>query len=136
MNLTEASKLVGAVKGLCPSQKVDDFTPAAWEMALAGITYRDALAALRVLAQRPAEPGRSTYIEPGHIRWEVGKLRSERRDKHPTIEPPAGLNGRESIDWQRALRERISSGEVIEPPELGARPLPGCAAITKGMNEA
>lgn len=134
MNLAEATQVVGAVKGLCPSQQLDNATPLAWEMALHDVTYSDALAALRILARRETEPGKSRYIEPGHIRHAVRRLRDDRLTNHPVVEPPPGLTPKGYLEWRRDLAARIADGETIAPAALEARTVPDYASITKSAD--
>ena len=136
MNLAEATAIVGTVKALCPSQQMDKYTPAAWEMALFDVSAADAAEALRRLARRESQPGDSRYIETGHIRGEVARLRQERIDKHPHVEPPSGLTPAQFLAWHRDIRERIANGERIEQPALEPRPMPELASLLKSVDDA
>lgn len=136
MNRAEATTLVRVVKAICPSQLVDDETPTAWEMALFDISAADAMEAVKRIARRPSEPGKEyRYIEPGHIRWEVDKLRQERLDKHPQVEPPSNLSASDFLAWHRRTQERIADGEMIEQTALPARKV-DYSGIVKGIENA
>lgn len=65
---TEAVKLVGIVRQLWPSMKVDQYTPDAWHMVLDDVSIEDALAAVRHLAR-----SRSGYIQPADIRRRIAE---------------------------------------------------------------
>lgn len=124
MNIHEAIKLCRLVSNLCPSQKFDEFTPEAWSLVLDGINYDDAKLAIVHLGALDLEPGRSRYIEPGHIIAEVKRIRARRVETHPPVEPPLDLDPSQYIAWQRATTKRIADGEV-----LAQRP---ATAITDG----
>lgn len=137
MNRSEATTLTRVVKAICPSQLIDDETPTAWEMALFDISAADAMEAVRRIARRPSEPGKEyRYIEPGHIRWEVGKLREERIENHPEPEPPYAMTEAEHRAWYRDVRRRIADGETIEQPQIEARPMPELEMLIKRVDDA
>lgn len=66
MTPTEAVKLVGIIRQIWPSMKIDQFTPDAWHIALDDVTLVDALAAVRHLAR-----SRTGYIQPADIRRRI-----------------------------------------------------------------
>lgn len=136
MNLTEATQLLRAVKAFCPSQQIDTFTFEAWAAALDDVRYSDASQAVVRLAKRDLEPGQSRYIEPGHVRAEVKRLRRERLDKHPHVEPPSGLDAAEFLAWQRGVRARIADGETIAPARLERRVMPDLALVARHADSA
>lgn len=132
MNRSEALALLRMVKAVCPSQQIDQYTPDAWHMALDDITPADALAAVRKLSRRELEPGQSNYIEPGHIRGEVRKIRSRRHAKHPVVDPPLELSAiadlpaliRVEHAFRAEVNNRIGDGENITAEvaaEIGRR---------------
>ena len=129
MNRSEANTALRKALAYSPSQSVDQYTPDAWAEALDDIRLPDALEAIRRIGRREAEG--PLYIEPRHIRAEVRRMRAERLDKHPQIEPPPGLSPGEFLAWQKATRERIAAGETIKPAAIEARPIPDYSAITK-----
>ena len=133
MNLTEATTLLRVVKAICPSQQIDDWTAEAWEMALWDITAADAMAAVRSMARRELEPGKARYIEPGHIRHAVRKLRDDRLTNHPAVEPPPDLSPAAYLEWRRDIVARIADGEIIEQPELDHRAMPQLEGLLKAM---
>lgn len=72
MNLTEATAIMRQVAALCPHQKIDlQYGPQAWLAALSEHTLTDANHALKQLAQQPLEPGKTLYIHPSNIIWQI-----------------------------------------------------------------
>lgn len=134
MNLSEARTALRKVLAYCPAQSVDEFTPEAWAEALDTVRLPDALEAIRRIGRREMEPGQSRYIEPGHIRAEVRRLRAERIEKHPNLDPPSGLSVAELIAWQLETRTRIADGEVFAASQLEARPV-DYAGVVKGIDD-
>lgn len=68
MTPTEAVKLVGIIRQIWPSMKIDQFTPDAWHMALDDVSLEDALAAVRHLAR-----SRGGYVQPVDIRRRIAE---------------------------------------------------------------
>lgn len=136
MNLPEATQLLRAVKAFCPSQQIDTYTFEAWAAALEDIRYADASEAVLRIARRDMEPGQSRYIEPGHIRAEVRRIRQERLDKHPQVEPPTELSSAEFLAWHRDVQRRIADGETIEQSKLDHRPMPELETLFRGVDDA
>jgi hypothetical protein len=116
MNRSEAVQLCRLVKACCPSQQLDPFTPDAWMLILGGHPYPDAKDAVAELASMPLEPGKSRYIEPGHIIGGIQRIRQRRLEAVAMPEPPAALSASEYIDWQRQTREAIASGAWTPTP--------------------
>lgn len=119
MNPAEILKLCRLVKAVCPSQAIDTYTPEAWLVVLGGIRHEDAMEAVKNLASLPLEPGRSRYIEPGHIIAEVGRIRGKRIESRTLPEPPDGLTPAGYLDWVRDTRDAIASGQQpVERPAI------------------
>lgn len=123
MTPDETIRLCRMVKALCPSQAFDTYTPDAWSIVLAPYRYEDARDAVAALASMDLEPGRSRYIEPGHIIAQVKRIRTRRVEEHPPVDPPLGLDSAQYIAWQRDATRRIADGE-----SLATRP----TAVTDG----
>lgn len=51
VNLREVTKLVALVQSVCPAQRFDEDSPAAWLLILDDVRYEDAVAALKVCAR-------------------------------------------------------------------------------------
>lgn len=117
MNAAEVLQLCRLVKACCPSQVFDEYTPQAWELILSGYDYADAKTAVAALVSAPLEPGRSRYIEPGHIIGGIKRIREKRVADNPMPEPPAGLTVAEYITWQRTTRDAIASGTYRPPTD-------------------
>ena len=116
MNRAEAVQLCRLVKACCPSQQLDPFTPDAWMLILGGQPYDDAKAAVAELASMPLEPGKSRYIEPGHIIGGIQRIRQRRLEAVAMPEPPAGLCVGDYLDWLMQTREAIASGTYAPTP--------------------
>lgn len=136
MNRNQAKDTLRKVLAYCPAQSVDEYTPDAWAESLDDIRFEDALEAVRRIGRREMEPGQNRFIEPGHIRGEVRRLRKERLDTHPQVEPPAELSSRDFLAWHRTTRERIASGEIIEQPAIPARRMVDYSTVVKGVEDA
>ena len=110
MSQTDAIMLCRLVKAACPSQALDLYTPDAWALILRHIDYNDAKQAVIDIASRPLEPGKSRYIEPGHIIGGVRRIRSQRIEDYGPVSPPAGLDTAGYMDWLRETGHLIGSG--------------------------
>lgn len=110
MNHTEVTQLCRLVKALCPSQAFDQYTPDAWSIVLEPYGYEDAKTAVAAIVGAPLEPGKSRYIEPGHIIGGIGRIRAARLAAIPMPEPPDGLTPAAYLSWERATRSAIASG--------------------------
>ena len=120
MNRTEIVKLGRLVKACCPSQQFDEFTPDAWMLILASYDYEDAKAAVAAIASAPLEPGKSRYIEPGHIIGGVNRIRAKRLELTLMPTPPAGLTADAYMVWHRRTREQIAAGTYTPGPAIEA----------------
>lgn len=128
MNQAEITALCRMVSYICPSQKIDQYTPDAWGLLLADLDATDATTAVTNLGRMPLEPGRSRYIEPGHIRAEVSRIRAGRLDQFDAItEPPPGAGDTATgyLAWLRSERRRVASGHPPISPahQLVSRPI-------------
>ena len=110
MSPEETIALCRLVKAVCPSQALDQYTPDAWALILRHIDYNDAKQAVIDIASQPLEPGKSRYIEPGHIIGGVRRIRSQRIDDYGPVSPPAGLDTAGYMDWLRETVHLIGSG--------------------------
>lgn len=136
MNPFQANEVLFKVLAYCPAQSMNEHTPDAWAEALDDIRHADALEAVRRLGRRPIEPGQSRFIDPGHVRAEVARIRKERIDNHPQPEPPSGLASADFLSWQRAVNERIADGEIIARPAIEARPMPDLRGLLRSVDDA
>ena len=110
MSPEETIALCRLVKAVCPSQALDQYTPDAWALILRHIDYNDAKQAVINIAGLPLEPGKSRYIEPGHIIGGVRRIRSQRIEDYGPVSPPAGLDTAGYMDWLRETTHLIGSG--------------------------
>lgn len=120
MDAKEVLQLCRLVKACCPSQALDQFTPEAWGLILGSYDYADAKAAVANLVSLPLEPGKSRYIEPGHIIAGIHRIRRQRLDSTPMPEPPAGLTAGEYIAWQATTQQAIMAGTYQPAPTPAA----------------
>jgi len=116
----EIAQIMGFVHALCPAQRLDEFTPDAWELVLDGISVDDAKAALKTLGQQ------LRFIAPADIAGEVRRARNTRQSfppgtGHHALEADIAAVDR-SVDaagYIRALRAKPQ--KVAGPPmALGA----------------
>jgi len=115
MIAAEVLQICRLVKACCPSQQFDQYTPDAWGLILGGWDFEDAKAAIAAIVSAPLEPGKSRYIEPGHVIGGVMRIRAKRLD---ALESAA-----EQIAWQRRVREQIARGTYrppTDPPQVGS----------------
>lgn len=96
MTPTECLQIFGAVHGLCPAMKSDEFTPDLWEKALEHLSYADAEAAVIRLGRR------LRFIGPADICTEVGAIRKERLDRG--IDPVPDADPDDPAAYIRAIR--------------------------------
>lgn len=117
MNREEAVKLCRLVKTVCPAQAVDPWTPDAWVLILGAHSYDDAKRAVAEIASLPLDQGKARYIEPGHIIWQVLRIRDQRLASIPMPDPSPGLDVGQYLDWLRGTKRAIASGTYTPPPE-------------------
>ena len=131
MSPEETIALCRLVKAVCPSQALDQYTPDAWSLILRHIDYNDAKQAVIDIASRPLEPGKSRYIEPGHIIAQVKRIRAQRLADHGPLIPPPGLDGTtEYLAWIRQASAVVASGGSLPtPPAVAADPGRSAAVI-------
>lgn len=121
----EVQAVLRKVTAYCPSMKMTPDTPLAWAEALRAYSITDCLQAVTNVASAPLEPGKTRYIEPGHIVWEVRRIRARRVDAFDVSQasPPSGMSAVEYIAWNRRQRELAADGKPLEAtPALEARP--------------
>lgn len=108
MNRRESVQLVRYVRALCPSQKIDEFTPDAWFDILAGYGLEECRIACAALAVR------QPYIAPSEIITEVRKARRERLENFQ-YEPPVDEQDPKYIQRLRGQLRAVASGAVPAP---------------------
>lgn len=108
MNSREAVLLVRYVRALCPSQKIDEFTPDAWFDILAAYDLDACRNACAALAHR------QPYIAPSEIITEVRRERRARLENF-AYEPPAVEQDPKYIQRLRGQLRAVASGEVPAP---------------------
>ena len=113
----EVVNLCRFIKALCPSQVFDTYTPDAWGLILDRYSYEDAKSAVAAIVGSPLDPGKSRYIEPGHIIAGIHRIRQARLDAHPLVTPPPGLSVREYGLWNQRVRRAIADGTYTAPAD-------------------
>lgn len=129
MNATEAFTLVRMVRAICPSQKLDEFSPDAWAVVLSDIRFQEAHEAV-------ANLGRTNhFIDPVDIRTEVKRVRTRRIEAHGYPVPPAGLTTAKTITWLREAWQQIGDGETIQDDTRGKlKPRNMPQLVTRSLN--
>ena len=113
MNAKEAVTLCRFVKGACPGQAIDEYTPDAWALILADYRFEDCMAAALELVK--AEP----FVAPAEIIKRVKAIRGKRIAEYGPIEPtPEEARAIESgelswRDWHIAKRSAIGDGTLV-----------------------
>ena len=114
MNRAEAVTLCRLVKGACPQQAFDSYTPDMWAKILADIRFVDAEEAIvRIVARSP-------WCAPAEIIAEVKKMRAKRIDEFGPITPPADLDPDDTTayrEWWKDVQRQIADGD-LKPKEL------------------
>ena len=83
MDKFEIAQIIGFVHALCPAQKINEFTPDAWELVLEDFPFEEARAALKILGQR------LRFIAPSDIATEIRHVRNTRTSFAPGTGPVA-----------------------------------------------
>lgn len=114
MNHAEAVTLCRLVKGACPQQTFDSYTPDMWAKILADIRFVDAEEAIvRIVARSP-------WCAPAEIIAEVKKMRAKRISEFGPITPPADLDPDDTTayrEWWANVQTAIADGD-LKPKEL------------------
>lgn len=118
MNHSDVTRLVALVKNLCPGQRIEKFTPDAWELILDDVSYQDAKEAVRRIGKR-LDPD-AMWIDPRQIRTEARRTRAARLDATPTTGAPADPAA--YCEWLREARQQIASGNRTDTPALECPP--------------
>lgn len=137
MSPEETVALCRLVKAVCPSQALDQYTPDAWALILRHVDYSDAKQAVIDIASQPLEPGKSRYIEPGHIIAQVKRIRAQRLTDHGPLIPPPGLDGTaQYLAWIRQASAVVASGGSLPTPPAVAADPGRSAAVIAGIRDA
>ena len=107
MNATQALTLTRLVRGACPSQKFDEYTPDLWFEMLRDLHFDDAREAVIELGKR------QPFISPAEIRDQIQGVRDE-RIRRANLDVPAADADPDDIDlWLASVRaenRRIADG--------------------------
>ena len=114
MNHQEAVTLCRLVKGACPQQAFDQYTPDMWAEILADIRFVDAReAVVRIVTRSP-------WCSPSDIIAAVREMRAKRIDEFGPITPPADLDPDDTTayrEWWKDVQRQIADGD-LKPKEL------------------
>jgi hypothetical protein len=125
MNAAETLLIARFVKGACPAQKFDEYTPDVWTQLLEDINYDDALAAVKVLGRR------LSFIGPPEIRTEVLRIRADRIKANFTEPEYDGDDVHGGLATIRAHRRAVGDGRGLEAvPDFPKRDVEGLLART------
>ena len=122
MNEQEIAQVIGFVHALCPAQKMDEYTPDAWELVLEDIAFDDARAALKTLGLQ------LRFIAPADIAGEVRRIRTARIATYVETEPD------EDPDNVQAYLEAIRAGRFKAASSAEARPRPVKALTARAFH--
>lgn len=116
MNEQEIAQIIGFVHALCPAQKMDEYTPDAWELVLEDIAFADARAALKTLGLQ------LRFIAPADIAGEVRKIRTARIATYVEAEPDID-DPDDAMAYIAAIRTgrfKAASGDHLKPRPVQA----------------
>jgi hypothetical protein len=120
VNAAETLSLVRMVRALCPSQKLDEFTPDAWAMVLDDVAYADAQAAVRsIYREQGSDAEWVRRIEADDIIRQVKRVRASRCEHAGDLVPPAGLSQAEEREWLRRAYRQIAAGQPAPAVDRG-----------------
>lgn len=134
MNAAEAITLCRLVKGVCPQQAIDEYTPDGWLMLLEPYRYEDCHEAVKDIAS--TQP----FVAPAEIIAQVRRIRGKRIAEFGPIDPPAGLEDGDYREWFIGVRTRIGNGELTRAKwdaeraalgETGKRELPALEGVLR-----
>jgi hypothetical protein len=114
MNLLETTALCAILTSICPQQRFDETTPAAWATVLADIPATDARTATLNLARK------QRFIAPCEIIAEVQRMRAERI---AALQIPAANCDPDDPAWvaeHRAIVKAIADGTMTDPAAYAA----------------
>lgn len=116
MNTSDAWKLLGIIRAICPSQRIDKVTGEAWSVVLDDVALDDALAAVRAIARSGSD--KPLYIDPRQI---INQIRHDRAgringNEHLLVGAPTDPDA--YVAWLKTSRDGVANGQPspIEPP--------------------
>lgn len=108
MNAQEAITLCRFVKGACPQQAIDEYTPDSWLVLLEPWRFEDCReAAIDIARQQP-------FVAPAEIIARVKAIRGKRIAEFGPVDPPLEVQSGEwdYQDWWRTTRTAIADGTL------------------------
>ena len=131
MSPEETLLLTRLVKGACPAQHIDEYTPDTWFEVLKRFTFADCEAALYAAAAA------SPFCSASDIAGRVLKVRAARLQGVDEIQPPSDLDPDDTAAytaWQRRTFEAVANGQLETPKPLPAgRPSAQMLALVSGV---
>jgi hypothetical protein len=120
MNREDTVRLCRYVKGACPQQAIDEFTPNIWHDLLGDLRLEDCREAVTAVARR------QPFVSPAEIREEVKRIRADRiGPAGPGLSPvPPAADPDDDKAYRAELRaQRARTADGIEPlPAINAAP--------------
>lgn len=112
MNHVETVQLVRIIQAICPAQKIDKYTPDAWQPILADTTYADATAALAAIA-RSHDTG-PLFVDPRQI---LNQVRKTKADTYARTQPqtPPPQDPKKYLTWARNKGREIPDNNGTMP---------------------
>lgn len=127
MNREETVKLTRYVKGACPQQAIDEFTPNVWHDLIGDLALADCLEAVRAIVKR------QPFVAPAEIRNEVKRIRVDRLDGFVYL---PGSADEDTATYLRRLREQrtaVAAGQRPADPTALPPSEEGRKAITAAL---
>lgn len=128
----ECAELCLIIAQIAPAQKFDEMTAVFWQPILADVRFEDAKTALRSLGAR------LTFIAPADIVQEVKRVRRQRVEEGPRMDPRAYPGCDDPTEFGNAIRDhnrRLADGEPPKqapPVHLTERPV--LAELVEGLS--
>jgi hypothetical protein len=120
VNEAEALTLCRLVKGFCPQQAFDEYTPDAWFMVLRPYRFEDCRQAVVDLAAS------QVFMAPSEIIAGVKRIRGKRIAAFGPIDPPPGITDGEYQSWFLETRRRIGDGNLTRDEYVASLEAQGC----------
>lgn len=105
MNHVETVQLTYTLQAICPAQKIDRYTPDAWQPILADISYDDAMAAITAIARN--HDSRPLFIDPRQILNQARKTKADTYERNPPQTPPP-TDPQQYLQWARSGGREIA----------------------------
>lgn len=131
MNRSQTALLLGLAAAY-DRRTIGEADVEAWHDVLGDISFADAKTAVKDHYRESND-----WIMPAMIRKAVRKIRADRINKAPQVDPPADMTPVETIEWLRTTRRAIADGtyQAPAPPELKQRDMRQLEGVFKEVGE-